>query len=76
MTFKYDFSIIIPVYNSAKYLNKCIESVLQQDYDLDKIQIILIDDGSVDQSLSICKNFKEQYKNNTRAYVTRHTLLF
>ncbi len=63
MTFKYDFSIIIPVYNSAKYLNKCIESVLQQDYDLDKIQIILIDDGSVDQSLSICKNFKEQYKN-------------
>lgn len=63
MTFKYDFSIIIPVYNRAKYLNKCIESVLQQDYDLNKIQMILIDDGSLDRSLSICQKFAKKNKN-------------
>lgn len=48
-------SIIIPVYQAEKYLMNCIASVKQQKYT--KIEILLIDDGSTDSSLSICKKF-------------------
>lgn len=44
-------SIIIPVYNAQRYLKKCIESVRQQN--IDNIEIICVDDGSSDNSLSI-----------------------
>ena len=45
-------SIIIPVYNCSKYINKCIDSIINQkgvDY-----EILLIDDGSTDSSGNIC----------------------
>ena len=45
-------SIIIPVYNAEAYLRKCIESSLRQTYP--NIEIILINDGSKDNSLQIC----------------------
>ncbi|WP_049946056.1 glycosyltransferase family 2 protein [Butyrivibrio sp. WCD2001] len=45
-------SIIIPVYNVEKYLDECIQSVVSQTYD--KIEIIIIDDGSVDSCVDIC----------------------
>ena len=48
-------SIIIPVYNVEKYLERCIESVIHQSYE--KLQIILVDDGSTDQSGFICDNY-------------------
>jgi len=51
-------SIIIPIYNSEKYLYKCIESVINQT--LREIEIICIDDGSTDSSLSILEKFKEK----------------
>ena len=46
-------SVIIPIYNVEKYLKECIESVINQTYTL--LEIILIDDGSTDNSLKICK---------------------
>ena len=62
-------SVIVPVYNVEKYLNKCLESIIAQDYM--NLQIILIDDGSTDKSGSICERFKQtddrveiHYKNN------------
>jgi glycosyltransferase involved in cell wall biosynthesis len=49
------FGIVIPIYNSQKYIEKCIESVLNQTYK--KIQIYLINDNSEDNSLQIIQKY-------------------
>ena len=54
-------SIIIPIYNTSKYLSKCIESAENQTYD--NIEIILVNDGSTDDSPNICNHYKNKYKN-------------
>lgn len=54
------FSIIIPVYNCEKYLEKCINSILNQTYK--KFELILIDDGSTDNSAVICDNYSKKNK--------------
>lgn len=63
-------SVIIPVYNSEIYLSKCVKSVLSQTYK--NIEIILVNDGSVDSSGLICDDFK---KNNSNIIVV-HTSNF
>ena len=60
------FSVIIPVYNTEKYLKKCIKSVLDQKHD--KTEIILIDDCSTDGSLKVCNYFK----NNPSVKIISH----
>ena len=54
-------SVIIPVYNSAIYLQQCIESALNQTYK--NFEILLIDDGSTDNSPQICDEYFEKYGN-------------
>lgn len=49
-------SVIIPIFNSEKYLSRCIESILNQDYE--NLELILINDGSSDSSDSICLHYK------------------
>ena len=51
-------SVIIPLYNAEKYLKNCITSVVGQTYR--NLEIILVDDGSNDNSLSICEKFALQ----------------
>lgn len=51
-------SIVIPIYNAADYLNRCIKSVIGQTYH--HLEIILVDDGSKDNSLQICKEWGEK----------------
>ena len=51
-------SIIIPVYNTEKYLDRCILSIVQQTYE--HLEIILINDGSTDNSLSICRKWEKR----------------
>lgn len=63
-------SVIIPIYNSEKYLNRCLQSIEKQTYK--NIEILLIDDGSTDNSQKICNKYIEKdnrfyyfYENNS-----------
>lgn len=51
-------SVIIPIYNAEKYMNRCIDAVLNQKYK--NIEVILINDGSVDSSKKICQKYCEK----------------
>ena len=53
-------TVIVPVYNVEKYLEKCVNSILHQTYK--NLEIILVDDGSTDNSGKICDEFKEKDK--------------
>lgn len=71
-------SIIIPVYNSEAFLDKCIQSAINQSYK--NIEVILIDDGSIDSSGEICDNYssidsrvKTIHKNNGGLVSSRKT---
>lgn len=55
------FSIIIPVYNSEVYLERCIKSVINKNYEY-QYEVLLIDDGSTDSSAQICKKYVEKNK--------------
>ncbi len=73
-------SIIIPVYNVQKYLNKCIDSLLAQTYD--NLELVLVDDGSTDDSGKIAdeyakrdKRIKVIHKNNGGVSSARNSAL-
>lgn len=51
-------SVVIPVYNALPYLRQCLESVVGQEYS--NLEIILLNDGSTDDSLSVLRGFEEQ----------------
>lgn len=58
---KIKLSIIVPVYNVQQFLEKCITSILMQT--LKEIEIILINDGSIDESGTICDSYAGKYDN-------------
>lgn len=56
-----DVTIVIPVYNSEKYISRCLDSILAQTYK--DINILVINDGSKDNSQKIINEYKERYDN-------------
>lgn len=73
-----DLSVIVPVYNVEKYLEQCVKSIIEQTYK--HLEIILVDDGSVDSSGSLCDLFSEIdkrvkviHKNNGGLISARYT---
>ena len=64
------FSIIIPVYNVEKYVSECIESIRKQSYQ--NWEIILVDDGSTDQSGEICAAYAQQ-DNRIKTFSKKNT---
>lgn len=74
-------SIIIPTYNYAHYIGDAIESVLRQDYPKTRIEIIVYDDGSVDNTKDIVSNYKAScniryyfQKNKGKAHATQQAI--
>lgn len=63
MNYKYKISIIIPFFNSECYLEEVIDSVINQTIGFENIQLILVNDGSTDNSEEICNKYKEKYSN-------------
>jgi glycosyltransferase involved in cell wall biosynthesis len=57
MNHKYRLSIIVPVYNVEKYLDRCVQSLLDQDLKEDEYEIILINDGSIDASGELARRW-------------------
>ena len=53
-----DISVIVPIYNTASFLEKCIISLIEQTYE--NFEILLIDDGSTDNSFSICQKYADK----------------
>lgn len=54
-------SAVVPVYNMGKYITKCVESLVNQKYK--NVEIILVDDGSTDNSGKLCDALASQYHN-------------
>lgn len=54
-------SVIVPCYNVEKYLNACVDSILQAK--IDDMEIILVNDGSKDNTLEICLDYEKKYPN-------------
>lgn len=55
-------SIIVPVYNTGSYLERCVESIVAQDYS--PLEIILVDDGSKDaETIALCDSLADKYEN-------------
>lgn len=61
------YSVIIPVYNVENYLSRCIDSLLTQNYS--DLEILLIDNGSKDQSGQICEDYADQFSNITAYHI-------
>lgn len=59
----YKATVLIPVYNVEKYLRSCIDSLIEQTIGFDRIEVLLINDGSTDGSEKICKEYAETYEN-------------
>ena len=63
--YKYKFSIVMPIYNTEQFLEETLESVYNQSLDFEQnVQLILINDGSSDNSGEICKEQYKKYPNN------------
>ncbi len=59
--YEYKVSVIVPVYNVAAYLGECLDSLLAQTIDHDEMEVLLINDGSTDGSLEICREYAKLF---------------
>lgn len=57
-------SVVIPCYNTQEYLMRCFESIKEQSYGFENLEIIFVDDLSTDKTWSIIKTLKEKYPDN------------
>ena len=74
---KYKISIIVPVYNNEEHIDQCLNSIVNQDIGIDNLQVILINDGSTDNSLNILNKYSKPNilvinKKNTGVSDTRN----
>ena len=64
---RFKFSIVMAVYNVENYLEEAIESIIHQDIGFrDSVEMILVDDGSTDESGRICDSYQRKYPDNIK----------
>lgn len=59
----YKISVIVPIYNMEQYLEDAVNSLINQSIGFDNVQVILVNDGSTDNSFAMIKDYEEKYKN-------------
>ena len=70
---KFIFSIVVAVYNTENYVEEAINSVINQSIGFeDNVQLILVDDGSTDNSLSILKKYEKKYPENIKVVTQKN----
>lgn len=57
-------SLIIGTYNGEKFIDECLESVLSQTISKDKLEIVIVDDGSTDSTVELLKKYEQMYPDN------------
>lgn len=71
MSYKFDFSIIIPTYNATDIINSALDSVIHQNYDFSKIEVLIIDDGSTDNLEDWIQGYLKRFRN-IKLYKKKH----
>jgi len=56
-----EISIIIPVLNEEKYIAKCLDSIIESDYDKSKMEVLLVDGGSKDKTIQVIREYQKNY---------------
>lgn len=64
------YSVIIPIYNVEKYIDRCLKSIISQNYD--DLEIIVVDNGSTDSSGSICDTYANKHSNISVHHIENH----
>ena len=60
----FQFSVIISIYNTGKYLDDSIGSLIHQTIKFENIQVILVNDGSTDETEKMCLTYQKKYQKN------------
>lgn len=68
---KYTVTVIVPVYNVENYIEKALKSIMNQTFPFQKMEIIIIDDGSVDNSKNIAEEFASKH-SNVKLFLSAH----
>ena len=66
----YKISVIIPIHNVAKYLGEALDSLLNQTIGHENLQVIMVDDGSTDESAKIIQRYEKEYENFVAVYLS------
>lgn len=68
MTNEISVSVVMPVYNEEQYIEKCVDSLLLQDYPIDKMEWIFVDGCSTDKTVEILSSYQEKYPSLIKVY--------
>lgn len=63
MNFEYKVSVVIPIYNSERFISATLDSLANQIFPLKELEVLMIDDGSTDGSVDICRKYAEKYSS-------------
>ena len=75
MTGEIIVSVVMPVYNEEKYIEKCIDSLLLQDYPTEKMEWIFVDGCSKDKTVELLKKYKDKYPDLIRIFNNPHKIV-